>query len=67
MYQSKSTYTFYNRVRLKERVLNIFFTMVVFGQDLFIHVCETRSFTFSEELMLRVLGNGVWRKIFASE
>jgi len=31
------------------------------------HVSETRSFTFSEEIMLRVLGNGVWRKIFASE
>jgi hypothetical protein len=45
-------------------VLNKFFTVVVFVQDLFVCVCEMRSFTFSEEVMLRVLGNGVWRKIF---
>jgi len=48
-------------------VLNKFFTVVVFVQDLFVCMCETRFFTFSEELMLRVLGNGVWRKIFAHE
>ena len=48
-------------------MLNKFFTVVVFGQDLFIRLCETRSFTFSEELILQVLGNGVWGKIFASE
>jgi len=48
-------------------VLNKFFTVVIFGQDFFIRLCETRSFTFSEELVLQVLRNGVWRKIFASE
>jgi len=48
-------------------VLNKFFTVAIFVQDLFVSMCETRSFTFSEELMLRVLGNGVWRKIFAYE
>jgi len=64
MYQSKSNCTCYNSIRLKEWVLNKFFTVVVFVQDLFVCVCEMRSFTFSEELMLRVLGNGVWRKIF---
>jgi len=48
-------------------VLNKCFTVVVFGWDLFIPVCETRSFTCSEEHMLRMLGNGVWGKIFATE
>jgi len=67
MYQSKSNCTCYNSIQFKEWVLNKFFTVVFFVQDLFISVCETKSFTFSEELMLRVLGNVVWRKIFASE
>lgn len=48
-------------------MLNKFFTVVIFVQDLFIHKYEIRSFTFSEEHMQRVLGNGVWRKVFASE
>lgn len=48
-------------------MLNKFFTVVIFVQDLFIHMCEIRSFTFSEEHMQRVLGNGVWRKVFSSE
>lgn len=48
-------------------MLNKFFSVVIFVQDLFIHVCEIRYFTFNEEHMQRVLGNGVWRNIFASE
>lgn len=67
MYQSKSHCTSCNSIRLKEWVLNKFFTVDIFVQDLFIRVSETRSFVFNEELMLRVLGNGVLRKIFASE
>jgi hypothetical protein len=67
MDQSKSNCTCYYSIGLKGWVLNKFFTVVVFVQDLFMCMCETWSFTFSEEQMLRVMGNGVWRKVFASE